>query len=174
MSYLILVIPKFSPSYLNHEELENVAKIPLGGINSFLINQFAISYSFQLHMMALNFDFLKTPHGMLNSPKQLQPHWTCKHINWIDMEFDFFIIVLLYNLQLNKNWCVNCTCPHWCWTWHHPYSTSNSFWCCGKEHHMFNYFVEFHSSIGLWFDQEMEEMHDLILKISWLLKCFSI
>jgi hypothetical protein len=34
------------------------------------------------------------------------------------------------------------------------------------EHQMFDYFVEFHSSIGLWFDQEMDEMHDLILKKS--------
>jgi hypothetical protein len=32
---------------------------------------------------------------------------------------------------------------------------------------MFDYFVEFHSYIGLWFDQEMDEMHDDI-------KCFNI
>jgi len=127
MSHFILVIPKLTPFYLNHEELENVAKFSLRGINSFLINQFAISYSFQLHMMTFNFDFLKIPCGMLNSPKTLQPHWTCKHIHWIDVEFDFLIIVILKNIQLNKNWCVNCTCPHWCQTWHHPYFTSNNF-----------------------------------------------
>jgi hypothetical protein len=70
MFHLILVIPKLSPCYLNHEELENVAKIPLGGIKSFLINQFAISYSFQLHMMTFNFDFLKNPCGHVELTKK--------------------------------------------------------------------------------------------------------